>query len=206
VLRVPSSSTSATDPSRNGGRMDIWKWRLDRAFLWSRRSCTSQVPRHVQGYPPSQKSGLLARPGSGEAVAKARATSGRCPKGDAMLNHCCRAAVRAAVLSCCSQRVRREPADGSDPCRPGMTAPEEAILDFGRVTPTNRARSTCRPSSGSPPSPGRTWVEHPCTRRYLLPGARPAVVSRSRRLRDKEPFKTVLSGDRGDREAPDERP
>jgi hypothetical protein len=76
---------------------------------------------------------------------------------------------------------------------------KQAILDFVRVT-TDQASSTFVPPEeriATFDQDGTLWVEHPVYSQvvYCLDRV-PAVVEKDPELKDVEPFKTVLSGDR----------
>ena len=85
-------------------------------------------------------------------------------------------------------------------CHPGMRAqPKQAILEFVKAT-TDAASPTFVPPEARIATfdqDGTLWVEHPMYSQivYCLDRV-PAVVEKKPELKNVEPFKTVLSGDR----------
>ena len=78
-------------------------------------------------------------------------------------------------------------------------AAKQAILDFVRVTTDQASQSYVRPEEriATFDQDGTLWVEHPMYSQvvYCLDRV-PAVVAKRPELKNAEPFKTVLSGDR----------
>ena len=78
-------------------------------------------------------------------------------------------------------------------------AAKQAIVDFVRATTDRSARATSARRSASPTfdQDGTLWVEHPMYTQvvYCLDRV-PAVVAKKPELKNVEPFKTVLSGNR----------
>src|SRR6187200_190128 len=78
-------------------------------------------------------------------------------------------------------------------------AAKQAILDFVRVTTDQSSQSYVRPEEriATFDQDGTLWVEHPMYSQvvYCLDRV-PAVVAKKPELKNREPFKTVLSGNR----------
>jgi phosphoglycolate phosphatase-like HAD superfamily hydrolase len=97
-------------------------------------------------------------------------------------------------------RNQQRPALATDPL-PSWNegAAKKAIVEFVRST-TDRAAPTCVPPAqriATFDQDGTLWVEHPMYTQLIYCLERvPAVVAKKPELKDVEPFKTVLSGDR----------
>ena len=81
---------------------------------------------------------------------------------------------------------------------------KQAILDFVRATTDPASPKLVPPGEriATFDQDGTLWVEHPIYSQLVYCFDRvPAVVNAKPGLANVEPFKTVLSGDRGDREA-----
>ena len=78
-------------------------------------------------------------------------------------------------------------------------AAKKAVLEFVRVTTDKDGRQYVPPEQrvATFDQDGTLWVEHPMYTQVVYCLERvPAVVKEKPELKDKEPFKTVLSGDR----------
>jgi len=91
------------------------------------------------------------------------------------------------------------PAEGSPLPSWNDGAAKQAILDFVRATTDQSSQSYVRPQEriATFDQDGTLWVEHPMYSQvvYCLDRV-PAVVAKRPELRNAEPFKTVLSGNR----------
>src|SRR5262245_54550846 len=118
-----------------------------------------------------------------------------------MLKHCLRLAAVLAVLSpvfLTGESISQQPR--TDPLPSWNDGPaKKAILEFVRVTTDKTSPKYVPPGQriATFDQDGTLWVEHPMYTQviYCLERVR-AVVKEKPELKDKEPFKTVLSGDR----------
>jgi phosphoglycolate phosphatase-like HAD superfamily hydrolase len=110
-----------------------------------------------------------------------------------------------AMLPALSGLLRPVPAAAQAPAADGLLpswndgAAKQAILDFVRATTDQSSQSYVRPEEriATFDQDGTLWVEHPMYSQVVYCLERvPAVVAKRPELKNVEPFKTVLSGNR----------
>jgi hypothetical protein len=108
----------------------------------------------------------------------------------------CLAYTAALIAVCITSSVHA----ADDPLPSGNDGPvKQAIVDFVKATTDSSSPNFVSPEAriATFDQDGTLWVEHPMYTQVLYCLDRvPAVVAQKPELKDKEPFKTVLSGDR----------
>ena len=119
-----------------------------------------------------------------------------------MLKHCYRVTAALVLLSPFLFLTGQTPSqqEKADPLPSWNDGPaKKAILEFVRVTTDKASPKYVPPEQriATFDQDGTLWVEHPMYTQVIYCLERvPAVVKQKPELKDMEPFKTVLSGDR----------